>query len=401
MGRARRRNRRNRSNRGADNISFNDSSRNSLDRDDDFPMRGVVEHKTNPASPNQHRGQIDNNNTNDRTNVRDNRGDRLPKNRNPFEALINNRFRKLNLDQGVSQDGQRSISQQQRRKRNQQDQDNQNPHHRNGQKRLNTQYRRAQSQDIPNAPPTTSQDASNKQVPQSSSTPFLFPFPTPAPTPSPPPSSRFTSPARLARFCTECSAVRRANITFRDWCVSALARVVEVLDGWSDEVGVSRGSGDEMDWQPEPVVRVVIVTIPAPPALTGSTLASTTDIGTANGMGTGTGTGTETGTRWGPQGQQPDGGGCTDETRPSPRGLRPETLGPAFSTIGGTNSSVWGNACSVAGVSTPGNASVLGWGGVGQGQMDARGGSRLHDACGLDSARMLSPPNAPLFHMIS
>ncbi|KAI1195092.1 hypothetical protein F5X97DRAFT_346086 [Nemania serpens] len=429
MARGRRQNRGRGSNRGGNNLSVGGGPNNSVDRDDDFLMRDV-EHNINPASSNQHRGRRDNNNTDDRTNINQNRGDRPPNNRNPFAALINNPFRQLNLDGRTFQDDLGSISQQQQqqqrrnrnRARNQQGQDNQDQLRRNGQRRQNTQQRRPLDQDTPDAAPTPSQDASNHHVPRSSSTPFPFPFPFPTPPLSSSSSSRSTSPARLARFCTECSTVRRANIALRDWCASALSRAVEVLDGWSDEVGVSRGSGDEMDWQPEPVVRVLLLTTPAS-ALAGSQPPSTTGIGTANGPGAGTET--ETGTGSEQQGQQPYGGAsmgnalrgayttqggaaggglggnCINETKQSPRGVRrPETPSPAFSTIGGVNNSVWGNSGSVLGMSTPGDAFVLGQGGVGQGQMDARG-SRAHDAFGLHSARTVSPPNTPLSHMIS
>lgn len=420
MGRKRRKNRRGRSNWGSNNTSINNSLSNTLDRDDDFPMRGV-EHNTSRASPNQHRWRRDHDDTDNKTNIRNFRGGKPPKNRNPFGALLNNPFRMLNLDGRAYQDDQGSISQQQRRNRNrnrarnQQGQNNQDPYRRNGQMRSNTQNRRRRDQDLPSAPSTTNQAASNNQVPHSSSTP------------SPSPFSRSASPARLTRSCTECSAVRRANIKLRDWCASALACAFEVLDGWSDEVDVSRGSGDEMDWQPEPVVRVLILTTPAPaPALSGTQPPSTTTTTTATTTGIGTANGT--GTRWGQQGHQPDGNGstgnspwcasatqgsaagagfpggapggsCMDETKQSSRGLKPETLCPAFSTIG-MNNSAWVNSRSEAGVLTPGNASVFGQGGVGQGQMDVLG-SRVHDAFGLHSERMLSPPNTPLCPMIS
>ncbi|KAI1319182.1 hypothetical protein F5Y16DRAFT_104010 [Xylariaceae sp. FL0255] len=61
------------------------------------------------------------------------------------------------------------------------------------------------------------------------------------------------------RFCVECSTVRRANLMLRDWLDKALIAAADVIAGWSDEVGVSTGSGDEMDWQPEPVTRIVMI----------------------------------------------------------------------------------------------------------------------------------------------
>ncbi|KAI1133852.1 hypothetical protein F5Y05DRAFT_423555 [Hypoxylon sp. FL0543] len=62
-----------------------------------------------------------------------------------------------------------------------------------------------------------------------------------------------------ARFCTECSAVRRANLRFRNWAAGALQRCGEHLAAWAEDAGVAFGAADEMDWQPEPVIRVVLL----------------------------------------------------------------------------------------------------------------------------------------------
>ncbi|XDG02313.1 hypothetical protein ABKA04_001928 [Annulohypoxylon sp. FPYF3050] len=67
-----------------------------------------------------------------------------------------------------------------------------------------------------------------------------------------------------SRFCTECSAVRRANIRFRNWASHALRACNERFREWADDVGVGFESADEMDWQPEPVTRVLIVGSAAP-----------------------------------------------------------------------------------------------------------------------------------------
>ncbi|OTA94353.1 hypothetical protein M434DRAFT_29974 [Hypoxylon sp. CO27-5] len=61
------------------------------------------------------------------------------------------------------------------------------------------------------------------------------------------------------RFCTECSSVRRANLRFRNWAHGALRQCGERFLAWAEEAGVGFEAADEMDWQPEPVVRVVIL----------------------------------------------------------------------------------------------------------------------------------------------
>ncbi|KAF3056008.1 hypothetical protein GL218_07248 [Daldinia childiae] len=72
------------------------------------------------------------------------------------------------------------------------------------------------------------------------------------------------------RSCTECSSVRRANLRFRNWAVRALTRCNERFAAWANEVGVEFGTGDEMDWQPEPVVRVLLVSGDVSPTSTAS-----------------------------------------------------------------------------------------------------------------------------------
>ncbi|KAI1205946.1 uncharacterized protein F4807DRAFT_247746 [Annulohypoxylon truncatum] len=66
------------------------------------------------------------------------------------------------------------------------------------------------------------------------------------------------------RFCTECSAVRRANLRFRNWAARAIRACGERFREWADDAGVGFESADEMDWQPEPVIRVLFVRPPSP-----------------------------------------------------------------------------------------------------------------------------------------
>ncbi|KAI5924637.1 hypothetical protein F4810DRAFT_110097 [Camillea tinctor] len=81
----------------------------------------------------------------------------------------------------------------------------------------------------------------------SNANPFLAnPFALPHPYPPP-------------RFCGDCRAVRRANLRFRDWAAGQLRRGLRRVARWSEEVGVGFGAADEMDWQPEPVIRVLIL----------------------------------------------------------------------------------------------------------------------------------------------
>ncbi|KAI0834166.1 hypothetical protein F5Y06DRAFT_307116 [Hypoxylon sp. FL0890] len=61
------------------------------------------------------------------------------------------------------------------------------------------------------------------------------------------------------RFCLECSSVRRANLRFRNWACTALQQCSERFTAWAEEAGVGFEAADEMDWQPEPVIRVVLM----------------------------------------------------------------------------------------------------------------------------------------------
>ncbi|KAI0201017.1 hypothetical protein F4808DRAFT_469965 [Astrocystis sublimbata] len=53
--------------------------------------------------------------------------------------------------------------------------------------------------------------------------------------------------------------VRRANLTLRNWLSSAIRYASRYVDSWSDEVGIGRAAGDEMEWQPEQELPVLIV----------------------------------------------------------------------------------------------------------------------------------------------
>ncbi|KAI1313106.1 hypothetical protein F5Y03DRAFT_390117 [Xylaria venustula] len=156
-----------------------------------------------------------------------------------------------------------------------------------------------------------------------------------------PPFSCSSSPGRApTRFCTECSSVRRANLRLRDWVSAGVSRASEVLESWSDEVGVGRGSGDEMDWQPEPVVRVLIVSNSPTPS---PSIPPSSVVGASFGT-----------SYWHPDsfygykgpetGEVCSGGGgevaVNNMTGSSSWGLRPDALGPEFH---GGESGVWGN----------------------------------------------------------
>ncbi|KAK8058701.1 hypothetical protein PG994_009149 [Apiospora phragmitis] len=61
--------------------------------------------------------------------------------------------------------------------------------------------------------------------------------------------------------CHDCRATRKANVRLRNTLHSHLKAATGTLVEWSAEVGVPFGGAadDEMDWQPEPEIRVVIV----------------------------------------------------------------------------------------------------------------------------------------------
>ncbi|KAI0534827.1 hypothetical protein GGR58DRAFT_41874 [Xylaria digitata] len=226
--------------------SGNNSSRHNIDRDDDFIMHGV-EHN-NLASPNRRRGRgYGNNNRN-----KGQRDSGAPTQRNQLVSFNDNPFENLSLDESTYQDQQGLRSQRQLRNRNRNHTGNRNPQgHDNHLRHQGGSH---------NTPPANTGGAENyTQIQRRTYGKNTLP----PSSPSLLPSLQSSSLAGLGRprFCLECSGVRRANLMLRDWLSSALIRTSEVLDSWSDEVDVRVGSGDEMDWQPEPVVRVLILAI--------------------------------------------------------------------------------------------------------------------------------------------
>ncbi|KAI2643289.1 hypothetical protein GGS21DRAFT_7728 [Xylaria nigripes] len=253
MGRGRRGNRRNRSSRRNSDDPSQIISHNSprlLDRDDDLLMYGL-EHGY-PSTANPRRGKRHNNNKNKGG---QNSSGRSSNDHKP-NSLMENPFQQSSFETPILQEGQGPRPQQQR---------NQKPRPRNRNRRIpqhnhDSNYHHGSQGCSPGrlySAISTLSDAlhSHKHKHNYNHKDCNIPFPL---LPTPP-----SSPARLTRFCPECSAVRRANITLRDWLLSAISRATEVIDSWSDEVGVSRGSADEMDWQPEPVIRVLVLTTKA------------------------------------------------------------------------------------------------------------------------------------------
>ncbi|KAK8046153.1 hypothetical protein PG996_014217 [Apiospora saccharicola] len=61
--------------------------------------------------------------------------------------------------------------------------------------------------------------------------------------------------------CNDCRAVRKANVRLRNALHNQIKAVTATLAEWSKEVGVPFGgeADEEMDWQPEPEIRVVFV----------------------------------------------------------------------------------------------------------------------------------------------
>ncbi|KAI8962211.1 hypothetical protein F5Y11DRAFT_201205 [Daldinia sp. FL1419] len=70
---------------------------------------------------------------------------------------------------------------------------------------------------------------------------------------------------RNIRSCNDCSSVRRANLRFRDWTVRALRQYQENFASWAEEANVGFDTADEMDWKPEPVIRVLLLDNTMPP----------------------------------------------------------------------------------------------------------------------------------------
>ncbi|RYC62171.1 hypothetical protein CHU98_g4018 [Xylaria longipes] len=219
MGRSRRTNRRSRTDRKNSN-----SPRNHLDRDDDYPMHDAE--NNNAPSFKQRRGRGYNHNNNNRSNNgRQNGDDRNSASRNPLDRFANP-FENINLDGSTFDDepqgtrfrgiGSRGRGRGQVRGRGggqgHGNRNSQQHNDYNGQRYSNatsatndSNEGKHQSNDSDHTRNQNRHNNRNGSRPSSSAT-------------------RSSSPARLARFCTECSAVRRANLTLRDWLGSAILR---------------------------------------------------------------------------------------------------------------------------------------------------------------------------------
>ncbi|KAI8627714.1 hypothetical protein F5Y19DRAFT_162877 [Xylariaceae sp. FL1651] len=374
MGRARknRRSRFNHNNKlGKSNTSGN------LDRDDDFPMHGV-EH-TLPSNERRTPRPSDGQNS-------DSRGSKNRSRSNPFA----NPFNQPGSKGPGPQDQSPGTRQQGKRTRNQGRRGNRHHINHNDQRHNHHQpNRHRRGSFTSNSTATTDNDSNNHSYDRffTSSPPFAnSAFSSPS---SP-------SPGRRVRFCTECSTVRRANLTLRDWLASALFGVSEVVDIWGAEVGVGRGSGDEMDWQPEPVIHVLVLATAA--AAAGSSwmgslaqqpqhtqqyggLQGGGGGGAGGGIGSGNGCGYGYGNEYthGVQdGAAAPGANCNTRMGmgSSQWGLRPGVINPWSSTGG----SVWGGC----GLGTGGGQSEMNTGGVWQRKPFTQ-----------QFVKMLTPPESP------
>ncbi|KAI3318176.1 hypothetical protein HD806DRAFT_320578 [Xylariaceae sp. AK1471] len=256
MGRARKKNRRSRPDRK------NDAS-GGLDRDDDFPMHGVEQNL--PPSNRRRTQRYTNNNNNSQ-----NSDSRSSKNHNPFNPF-NNPFQQPNAGGSRFLDQNTKFQQGRKRNRNQgrenRTQHNYNHHiSHNGQRPNQYQPRHRRDSNI-----ISTIDNEINSYSRNHNDNFFHSFSPPSTNSTLSSQTSSPSPGRRTRFCTECSAVRRANLTLRDWLSSLLLGASEVVDGWGEEVGVGRGTGDEMDWQPEPVVRVLILATTAAAAAAAGT----------------------------------------------------------------------------------------------------------------------------------
>ncbi|KAI0117046.1 hypothetical protein F4814DRAFT_272388 [Daldinia grandis] len=206
----------------------------SVNFDDDYPMGGV-------SSPTA-KGRHSSNRRSDQNNYNPPRG----RSRSPYRGSN----RKNNHAPSFSQD--------------QHSRNNHNPHH-------GTQGHRPNPHNNSNANPSSkrsyrrpskaaSTDDADTEFDGDTNIDELFDssFFSPRPAHHGVHKSKSKSPNKM-RSCTECSSVRRANLRFRNWAVRALNRCNERFAAWASDVGVGFGTGDEMDWQPEPVVRVLLV----------------------------------------------------------------------------------------------------------------------------------------------
>ncbi|KAI1656666.1 hypothetical protein F4813DRAFT_120060 [Daldinia decipiens] len=227
--------------RGSATRANNRRGPRSVNFDDDYPMGGVG----SPVAKGHHSS-----NRRSDQNYNPSRG----RSRSPYRG--NNR--KNNRAQSFSQD--------------QHSRNNHNPHH-------GAQVHRTKSHNNPNAssnnkhnrrrhPRAASIDNADADENTSIDDPFNSSFFSPRQAHNGVYKSRSSN---NIRSCTECSSVRRANLRFRNWAVRALSQCSERFAAWANEVGVGFGTGDEMDWQPEPVVRVLLVGGDMSPTSTSST----------------------------------------------------------------------------------------------------------------------------------
>jgi hypothetical protein len=257
MGRARKKNRRSRPDRN------NSNGPGGLDRDDDFPMHGV-EH-TLPPSSRRHAQKYNKNNSNNSSGNYD-ISSRGSKKHNPINAF-HNPFQQPNTEWSRFLVQKTRFQQAKRRNRNQEHENESQRAYHNHRTSYNgegsDQYQSRHFRNGTNIISTRDSIINSSSRDHNKKNNTLVPFSPPsADLALPTQTSTLTSwpgRGRLTRFCIECSAVRRANLTLRNWFSSFLLGASEVVDGWSEEVGVGSGTGDEMDWQPEPVVRVLIL----------------------------------------------------------------------------------------------------------------------------------------------
>ncbi|KAI1423732.1 hypothetical protein F5Y12DRAFT_715997 [Xylaria sp. FL1777] len=422
MGRARKKSRRSRSNFRNSN---NNGPRNDLDDDDDFHMHGTE--RNNRASSNQRRGRGGYHNTNGSNRNSNGRGrdGRTSNNGSLPDPFLNNPFENFDLDGSTYQEQEGSRSRQHRRNcernRDQQGDDNHPSGGQTGSNHNSNNIRRGRGGAyigpiVDHETHNNNNNNNNNNIRRGRGGAYIGPVVDHETLNyiraqnARSPRHRSSSPSRGAgrererqrqqgrgrrqRFCTECSTVRRANLTLRDWMAAGIARASEVLDSWSDEVGVGWGCGDEMDWQPEPVVRVLLVA--SDPSSSSSSSLSPLSSSSSPWPSTpptcdSCGAGWQQGSYYGELGRGVGEVAVNYMMGPSPWGLRPGTLGPEFSGGGG----VWGNNGGGGGKFAPGSTSCLGQGCVGQ-MMNNGTSSWTHNAAfGSQYTGMTTPPDTP------
>lgn len=323
------------------NLNNNDNTRgDELARDNDFSMHGIDD-SIDDLPLRCGRGGLHSSSTNSRRKNRQSRGGRKPKHGklsfidNPFENLraIESLFPESDLSLGWQQPDDNQYNEFQG-----QGYDNNSHHHHTVQRgipRRGGRWSRTPSPTTENhssslrSQPNQRSPRNNRRGGRSLPTPRPL---SPSPQPSAPRSPSSSADETLhTRFCTECSTVRRANLTLRDWFSSGIVHASDVLDSWSDEVGVGRGSADEMDWQPEPVVRVLILpTTPSPTPTPSIASGSVVVAGVAGWQ--------REPHKYSSNGAPGDGGKTgvvsANCSLGSPWGLRPCSIGPEFSVDG-------------------------------------------------------------------